>query len=1266
VRRQAKASSAESNASQGARLGSSIRKAVPCRRALHSSRGRGGLAARRVVPSFSVLAAVLALAVIAVPAEAGKTHLPRETFGSASQPSFGHAQAIAVDQSNGDVLIMDSEENTISRYNSDGTPDNFSALGGNVINGQGVGDETPQGGLFFSGRLESQVAVDSSGGVTDGDIYVTQGFPNVINIFSETGEYLGQLSASSEGPFSEACGVAVDSSGGVYVGDYGGGIHKFVPVANPPLDSDNTANFSSVTTPCALAAGAGPSAGFLFAAQYNGPISKIDSSTGELKYVLSPDASMTLSVDPGTGNVFGANASLITEIDASGAASASGGSSFITASEVQGIAVNGGNGNVYVSRAGLADIEVFGPSVVIPTVQTGAASSVDKASATLNGTITPDGLPLEECKFEYGTTAPGYGQTIPCAESLGAIGFGTSPVPVHADITGLSAGETYHYRLVAKNENGSVSGSDETLLTAGPVIADTWIASVNRTEATLKAKVNPEGEPTTYRIEWGPDSSYGSGSAEVGVGSDTAVHTVSRTLTDLQPGSTYHWHLVATNPSGVAESADKKFVTYAPRALESQCPNQIFRVGPAADLPDCRAYEMVSPVDKNGGEIAQAFNGNPPGAGFFQAAPSGEKITYSSPTSFGDQVSAQNVNQYLATRNASNWSSHGINPPITARTVPFFLSPYALHRQFWGFSEDLSSAWLLNDNDVPITQDGIEGFVNLYRRDNLNNSFEAVTVATPLKYAEEGYEEEERKLGLEFKGASADGSQSIYQAAAAMTPDAAAAFNQNFQVYDFSAGELHLVSILPDGTPNLSSSYVGWRFTEYGYRDVLDRAVSKDGTKIFWMADSFGQGDGGHIFVRKNPTQPQSALSGGKCTEPDKGCTVAVSESVSAEKSEFWTASTDGSKAIFRIHSGPLLNDLYEFDVETETPTLIAGQVSGVVGASEDLSYVYFLSGEVLTAGASAGGQNLYVEHDGSFHFIATLTEKDAGEVGAGIAVASPILRDSRVTPDGRHLAFMSTEQLTGYDNTDANSVSPAPSDLEVFIYDADADKLSCASCNPSGARPLGQPLVAPFSVSDEKTTGLQAAAWIPTWENEFHPSRVLSDDGDRLFFNSFDALVPGDTNGAQDVYQWEAEGAGDCREAEGCISLISTGESAQKSEFIDASSNGDDVFIRTKSSIDPADPGLYDLYDVRVGGGYPVAIVPPACVGDACQGPPSAPDDPTPASASFKGAGNSSAPKASRRCAQRQRRSRAKPNKRHAEREQAKHCKRGKRRPGR
>ncbi len=406
----------------------------------------------------------------------------------------------------------------------------------------------------------------------------------------------------------------------------------------------------------------------------------------------------------------------------------------------------------------------------------------------------------------------------------------------------------------------------------------------------------------------------------------------------------------------------------------------------------------------------------------------------------------------------------------------------------------------------------------------------------------------------------------------------------------------------------------------------------------------------------KSTTAPLEATS--ECTEAQKACTVGVSEAVEEPEnsSRFWAASADGGRVLFT--SGPPgvehPTKLYEFETASATASQIAGEVLGVLGQSKDLSRIYFVSKEELTgaeensegAAAQAGQPNLYLRRGGSLSFVATLAATDAQyEIDRRLSPVNiqPYLHGARVSGDGESAAFISTAQLTEYDNTDISSGQP---DAEVYLYDARAKKLLCASCNPGGARPVGRNLTlrGGGGSSEEQYWG---AATLPYIGNELYFSHFLSEDGRRLFFHSFGPLARGDTNGKQDVYEWEATGAGSCTESvpsfspqdEGCLSLISTGESPQESELLDASPDGRDVFFKTGQSLVGQDPGQFDVYDARVEGGFAPPPPPtPPCEGEACQGPPPPPAELTPSSSTFQGAENP-APQKPPRCAKNRRR---------------------------
>jgi hypothetical protein len=240
----------------------------------------------------------------------------------------------------------------------------------------------------------------------------------------------------------------------------------------------------------------------------------------------------------------------------------------------------------------------------------------------------------------------------------------------------------------------------------------------------------------------------------------------------------------------------------------------------------------------------------------------------------------------------------------------------------------------------------------------------------------------------------------------------------------------------------------------------------------------------------------------------------------------------------------------------------------------------------------------------------------------------------------------MSGRSLTGYDNRDLATGQPA---AEVYLYSAAADRLVCASCDPTGARPVAVPYH-PLEPGSGGLVGGPGATWeglvaanLPGWTgNEQlglvtrHQPRYLSNSG-RLFLNTVNALVPQDANGTQDVYQYEPPGVGNCTTSSptygelsgGCVGLISSGTSALESAFLDASENGNDVFFLTSARLSGLDTdNARDVYDAHVcTSEVPCLPEPqppaPACTGDACQQPAVPPNDSTPGSLTFNGAGN-------------------------------------------
>jgi hypothetical protein len=973
-------------------------------------------------------------------------------------------------------------------------------------------------------------------------------------------------------------------------------------------------------------------------------------------------------------------------------------------------AFHSAEGDVFASLGGeeihYIPIPPPGPIVAEPSVE---APTVSNTKATLYAEVNPEGEAstfhfdyVDEATYLKDIEELGPGHGFDHATSTAEAPLAANPKDPDPDEFKLHAAEAlagcldpvkeageegkcltpeteYRFQIVAKNTDGEGNSSVEGVpFTTGPPIGfdDAWSTAVGVDTAKIHTEVNPFGIPAAGWFEYVDDATYqedveelgpghgfdhatqspnvGEGATPIDLGAGEELSTHSATLFPLSPGTTYHYRLVAQDPLiEPLGGPERIFRTFAKQTPDICPANEAFRSGPAALLPDCRAYELVSPLKKNNGDIVvlDQFSTNLP-AVLDQSSDSGAKLAYGTYRAFGDAQAGPWTSQYIASRDLEKeeWASRAISPP---RLRPIFRGALpAIDTEFKAFSPDLCESWLRTIFDPPLALGGIEGFPNIYRHKDAGcgePGYEALSNA-PWPNLAQGNENEGAKT--ELQGVSADGEKAIFVAFDSL--EGSGAPLQPAQCVEKGAGcnqELYIsaggpapvfVCVLPSGEGLAEScsggSNAGAAFPGRMRSSNVQGALSEDGTRAFWTDSGNGLGK---IYVREHPEQGQVAE---ECTL-GKACTIAVSkeaeeESVT-EKSRFLAAAVDGSKALFvTVDASENIADLYLFDVDGEATRLIAtngppNTGSGILGTSEDLSHIYFASTDAMGGENSegevavAGKANLYLDKEGAIRFIGTFSSADVenGAFNLSAIEREPRGHVARVSPDGAHAVFMSSAPLTGYDSTDAKSPETCGKvkgicDAELFLYDAAANggagELICASCNPSGGRPVGENLrgsAAPF----------WAAAHIPVFENTLYASRVLSDDGRRLYFESSDALVARDTNGKPDVYQWEAVSKGGCDKAdatfsaqnEGCIDLISSGLSARGSEIVDMSPSGNDVFFASLSSLLPQDYGLVDIYDARVSGGFKPPQSPKKhCEGGACQSPPPAPIPPTPATA--------------------------------------------------
>jgi hypothetical protein len=189
-----------------------------------------------------------------------------------------------------------------------------------------------------------------------------------------------------------------------------------------------------------------------------------------------------------------------------------------------------------------------------PAAWTLSATTISATSATLNGTVNPNGS-LTAAWFQWGTTT-NYGNLTPAT----GMGGGTSALPLSAPLAGLTPGITYHYRVAATNSNGAGYSTDGSFTTLGP--PEVWTLSataVTATNATLNGTVNPNSSPTTAWFQWGTTTNYGNLTPATGMGSGTNALPLSAPLAGLTLGVTYHFRVAATNSYGTVYGSDQSF-----------------------------------------------------------------------------------------------------------------------------------------------------------------------------------------------------------------------------------------------------------------------------------------------------------------------------------------------------------------------------------------------------------------------------------------------------------------------------------------------------------------------------------------------------------------------------------------------------------------------------------------------------------------------------------------------------------------------------------
>jgi hypothetical protein len=881
-------------------------------------------------------------------------------------------------------------------------------------------------------------------------------------------------------------------------------------------------------------------------------------------------------------------------------------------------------------------------AVVAPDVAIDAPTAVTGETAHLSGQINPNAPEPEgstdtdeRAAFEVGWH---FACTPECPGLAGSVAAGNAARSIEAEATGLAPGRTYRVELVAQNAGGAatrVVAGPEVFTTApgAPSVGKLAASDATESGATLRAEIDPAGAPTTFHFEYLTEAQYEN---EGGFSSPHAVHTpetamaglnggsetVSAPVTGLSAGTVYDFRVVATNTSSgnpVVVSAGKSFRTESPPVEHpaGECPNETVRSeNRSSGLPDCRVYEQVTPSNKNaaawtiGANSTELENGG--GASLWAVSELGNRLVLFSTTPFGapDPGSWDTFQPQLVQRTSGGWQSTPLPPAINPSVDPFNFEG-VLAEPLFGYTPDFStlafrSEYRLSSRDQD--EQAVGRDVYIYHPERPEAGFELATCppapggsGTPPDCSENA------SLEARAPGAaprmSTDGSTLIFEDAETflagngqpLFPDASGE-----QIYANHDGTIQWVSqplsTVPEGATQVSGPV--------SFYETVGRsnAVSENGSRVFFSAGGFFSG---RIYVRINneSTLEVSRSRGGSGT---------------AEEVRFFGASADGNRALIgttqqllpSAPGGPAsdpntVKDFYlwnydpQSDPSNEGPealTRLTGltqvgfgpspdgeEVSNVLGFNPAMTRVYFTVGSNLYLAELPAGE----PSAGTLRWVAAIgTSSCLNEALGGGSVYGICARTS---PDGRYLAFESSEQLTSGDND---------SSTDVYLYDAQTHVLERASVGESGGNgPLDATLFG-------DSIG-------------FANTRQVTNSGE-LFFVTDEELTSGDVNQKQDVYAYSPSA--------GSASLISGGHGPFNSIFAGSGNEGRDIYFFTGDGLVPGDTGEdIDVYDARVDGGFPSSAETPCEVlnGECQGGAPPAPASSGSATAAFSGPGN-------------------------------------------
>jgi hypothetical protein len=1092
-----------------------------------------------------------------------------------------------------------------------------------------------------------------------GDVYVADTGDNLVSKFDSSGHLVstwgsdGQKNGSeSSTTFDGFQGFGVAANSYLYVLDRGLGLWRYTQAGTyiPPIEPLRGARTN-------IDEGVALGLGFAF-----------DPSDGELYQVVKTENPLT---EPEAINHYGTNCLPCEPNDTFGTGDLSTGGG-------EGIAVDGASHTVYVADSIGNDIAVFGDAR--PIVTTDQPTGATESEVTLTGRIEPAGRGnITSCYFEYGFDKS-YGSTVPCTPDPSKEHPFEGPTEVTATLTGFSPGTQDHYRLVASNATGAAAaGADQTFITTQPPAIDGLVSSnLTATSADLSAQVNPNGLDTTYHFEYGPTTDYGQ-SSPVPNGTITASNSdrfIEVHLSGLIPNVVYHYTLVAENADGTTIGEDHIFNFYPP-----SCPNENVRQQTQANyLPDCRAYELVSPEDAAGTRL---YAGGPNTG--YATSPSRFSFVglYSTiPNSGGSPIDGAG-DLYVSTRTDTGWVTRYVGlpsnevavdggppmgPPVSAGVVGAGLTGTqgtqigrTNESNRGSYNTDELQNYVLADpamdtfvdwNDGSLDSSGASNAPYVWGADggflerwptNLATVPSGSYLGSGGSPTAPGVHALDCPTGPRASNncpgdvtASSDLSHFVF--ATEWSPFALGGqVTPPGSVYDndTATGTVEIASRLAGGAPIPAVP------TDEAGDPLQIPAVSADGTHILIAAA--GTGPCGSANCEPEAPCGAAVRAALRCQMQPSQLYMRVDEVATYEiapghEVTYVGMTSNGSKVYFTSaeqltsDDHDTSTDLYMWSEAGEKAghplTLISkGNNEGNPGEPgnsdacnasytaqcgivtySDVSYctllggaggncksdnsiagengdIYFFSPEQLDGSRGLPNkENLYDYRNGSVQYVATFTSgpfcyhSPVPGLSDSACSDTPVVR-MQVSPDDSHMAFVTASPVTQYNNA---------GHLEMYTYDPSTRKIVCVSCNPSGAPP---------------TSDVEAS----------QDGLFMANDG-RAFFSTEEALVHGDTNQGEDVYEYVdgspqliTPGTGDTGAQGGSEKL----NVKSTPGLIGVSASGSDVYFSTTETLVPQDHNghFIKFYDARSGGGFSAPPPPPSCeAAEECHGSGSEP----------------------------------------------------------